>query len=145
VVALPDGKRLHVNIHHLPVAVANDGSGHVITVIEDVTGAVALQEEKIRTERLAAINETMVSVNHEVNNPLAVILGYAQMRLRKHEGAGADQDAWVQGALEDLRAVETEALRIGQITRKLSSLVEPVVTRYPAAGGVNMVDVNRSR
>ena len=99
-------------------------------------------------ERLAAINETMVSVNHEVNNPLAVILGYGQMLLCKHgscDDEGAAVEEWFTQAFRDLVRIEAEAMRIREITTKLSSLVEPVVTSYPAGDGVRMVDVNRSR
>jgi GAF domain-containing protein len=143
----PEGRR-HLNVHHLPIAVApSDRDGHVITVIEDVTGNVALHEQKVRSARLAAITETMVSVNHEVNNPLAVILGYVQMLLRRSVQAGDDASRleWIRRAVTDLERIEAEVLRIGDITRKLSSLVEPVVTSYPAGEGVRMVDLHQSR
>jgi len=147
VAELGDGRRRDLNIHHLPVSIANDGNVQVITVIEDVTDNVALHEQKVRSERLAAINETMVSVNHEVNNPLAVILGYAQILLRKLRTAGEEgsTERWVEEARRDLERIEAESLRVREITRKLSSLVEPVVTAYPAGEGVRMVDVSQSR
>ncbi|HMB70231.1 MAG TPA: histidine kinase dimerization/phospho-acceptor domain-containing protein, partial [bacterium] len=147
VVDSPEGRR-HLNVHHLPVAVLpSDRDGHVITVIEDVTGNVALHDQKVRSARLAAITETVVSVNHEVNNPLAVILGYVQMLLRRSVQAGDDASRrdWIRRAVADLERIEAETLRIGEITRKLSSLVEPVVTSYPAGEGVRMVDLNQSR
>jgi PAS domain S-box-containing protein len=142
-----DGRR-HLNVHHLPVAVSpSDRDGHVITVVEDVTGNVALHEQKVRSARLAAITETVVSVNHEVNNPLAVILGYVQMLLRRSVQAGDDASRleWIRRAVTDLERIEAEVLRIGRITRKLSSLIDPVVTSYPAGEGVRMVDLNQSR
>lgn len=143
----PEGRR-HLNVHHLPVAVSPaDRDGHIITVIEDVTGNVALHDQKVRSARLAAITETVVSVNHEVNNPLAVILGYVQMLLRRSVPAGDDASRleWTRRAVTDLQRIEAEVLRIGQITRKLSSLIEPVVISYPAGEGVRMVDLNQSR
>jgi PAS domain S-box-containing protein len=148
VVDLPSGRESHLNIHHLPVSITNDGLNHVITVVEDITDNVGLHREKVKAERLAAITETMVSVNHEVNNPLAVILGYAQILQKSLAGQAGEegvQDEWVRNALEKLARIEGEALRIREITQKLASLVEPVVTLYPASGGVRMVDVHQSR
>jgi PAS domain S-box-containing protein len=149
VVELPSGGERHLNIHHLPVSITNDGLNHVITVVEDVTDNVGLHREKVKAERLAAITETMVSVNHEVNNPLAVILGYAQIlqKTLDEHGGGEDEvhDEWLRKARRNLARIEGEAVRIREITQKLASLVEPVVTLYPASGGVRMVDVHQSR
>jgi PAS domain S-box-containing protein len=144
VVSTGDGPPLHLDIRHLPVSIIADGETHVIIVIEDVTDAANLHESRVKAERLAAITETMVSVNHEVNNPLAVILGYAQILLDRLK---RDDHALVAGtkAREDLARIESEALRIREITQKLASLVEPVVTSYPASAGVKMVDLSRSR
>lgn len=146
-VDLPSGRTLHLNVHHLPVSLDSERNHQVITVIEDVTDNVELHEEQVKAERLSAINETMVSVNHEVNNPLAVILGYTQMRLRRlaAAGDGPSEEPGPESVRRDLRKIEGEALRIREITKKLSSLVEPVVTTYPGDGGVKMVDLERSR
>lgn len=145
VVDLPSGMRLHLNVHHLPVSFQRDGRHHVILVIEDVTANVALHAQQVKAERLTAITATMVSVNHEVNNPLAVILGYVQM-LQERLAAGEDPRALLIRAQADLLRVEAETLRIRDITARLAALIEPVVTSYPASGaGVPMVDLGRSR
>jgi PAS domain S-box-containing protein len=144
VVRTPDGGEMHLDVRHLPVSIIADGETHVIVVIEDVTDAVHLHQSRVKAERLAAITETMVSVNHEVNNPLAVILGYAQILLDRLE---KDDQALVAGpkAREELARIEGEALRIREITQKLASLIEPVVTLYPVSDGLKMVDLRQSR
>ncbi len=145
VVDLPSGLRLHLNLHHLPVLFQSEGRHHVIIVIEDVTANVALHAQQVKAERLTAITATMVSVNHEVNNPLAVILGYAQM-LQHRLRAGEDPRALLDRARADLARIEAETLRIRDITARLAALIEPVVTSYPASGpSVPMVDLGRSR
>jgi PAS domain S-box-containing protein len=145
VVDLPSGMRLHLNLHHLPVSFQRDGRHHAIIVIEDVTANVALHAQQVKAERLTAITATMVSVNHEVNNPLAVILGYVQM-LQARVEAGEDPRAVLARAQADLARIEAETLRIRDITARLAALIEPVVTSYPASGpGVPMVDLGRSR
>jgi len=144
VVDLESGLRLHLNLHHLPVSFQRDGRHHVITVIEDVTANVALHAQQVKAERLSAITATMVSVNHEVNNPLAVILGYVQM-LQERLDAGEDAGRLLARARADLTRIEAETLRIRDITARLAALIEPVVTSYPASSGVPMVDLDRSR
>ena len=142
---LPSGMRLHLNLHHLPVSFQRDGRHHVILVIEDVTANVALHAQQVKAERLNAITAAMVSVNHEVNNPLAVILGYVQMLQRRLQD-GEDPQRFLARALTDLTRIESETLRIRDITARLAALIEPVVTSYPASrGGVPMVDLGRSR
>lgn len=144
VVDLPSGLRLHLNLHHLPVSFQRDGRHHVITVIEDVTANVALHAQQVKAERLAAISATMVSVNHEVNNPLAVILGYVQMLLFRLDNR-EEADVLLNRLRADLARIEGETLRIRDITARLAALIEPVVTSYPASPGVPMVDLGRSR
>lgn len=142
---LPSGMRLHLNLHHLPVSFQRDGRNHVIIVIEDVTANVALHAQQVKAERLTAITATMVSVNHEVNNPLAVILGYVQMLQQRLE-AGEDPGRLLARTQADLTRIEAETLRIRDITARLAALIEPVVTSYPAStSGVPMVDLGRSR
>ncbi len=142
-VELPSGRILHLNIHHLPVSIANDGNNQVLTVIENVTDNVERYEQQVKAERLSAITATMVSVNHEVNNPLAVILGYVQMLLR---GLEAPKGPPEKGMRRRLELVEKEAMRIREITQKLATLAEPALVSYPSSEGtVRMVDVSRSR
>ena len=144
VVEMPGGEEVHLNLHHLPVSIGGDGEGQVIIVMENITNNVALADERVRAERLAAITATMVSVNHEVNNPLAVILGYSQMLLERLDSGPADERALAR-VRKDLAMIEGEALRIRDITAKLAALIEPVVTSYPAADGMPMVDLAASR
>jgi len=142
-VELPGGRSVHVNANLIPVPSLADGPNHVVIVLEDVTANTALHVQQVKAERLAAITETMVSVNHEVNNPLAVVLGYTQMMLSRLKGnGGAPDPVRLRG---DLARIEAETLRIREITAKLAALVEPVVTDYPASGEVRMIDLSRSR
>jgi PAS domain S-box-containing protein len=144
IVDLPTGTRLHLNLHHLPVSFQRDGRHHVITVIEDVSANVALHAQQVKAERLAAISATMVSVNHEVNNPLAVILGYVQMLLSRLDNK-EEAEVLLHRLRADLARIEGETLRIRDITARLAALIEPVVTSYPSSPGIPMVDLGRSR
>jgi C4-dicarboxylate-specific signal transduction histidine kinase len=94
------------------------------------------QENLIKSERLAAITETSVAANHEINNPLFSILGQAQLLLRKY----GDRD---EDAVHRLKAIEESALRIACVTKKLANLAEPVLKEYVGLA-TSMIDVDRS-
>jgi signal transduction histidine kinase len=97
------------------------------------------QEKLLRSERLAAITETAVSVNHEINGPLMVILGQSQILQRELAPGGTG------GGERRLRVIEEQSLRIAEITRKLAALVEPVTGPYLEEEGIRMVDLERSK
>jgi K+-sensing histidine kinase KdpD len=95
-----------------------------------------IQENVIKSERLKAIIETAVTINHEVNNPLAAVLGYVQLLLSRPEQLN-------QETVDKLRKIETGALRIKEVTNRLLKIVEPVIVKY--AGEVTMVDIRQSK
>lgn len=95
-----------------------------------------IQENLIKSERLKAIIETAVTINHEVNNPLAAVLGYVQLLLSRPENLNPD-------TIDKLKKIETGALRIKEVTNRLLKIVEPVIVKY--AGEVTMVDIKQSK
>jgi PAS domain S-box-containing protein len=94
------------------------------------------RENLIESERLAAITETAVAANHEINNPLFSILGQAQLLIRRH----GTQD---EETFQRLKAIEESALRIACVTKKLANLVDPVIKEYPGTKN-SMIDLESS-
>ena len=95
-----------------------------------------IDEDLIKSERLKAMIETAVTINHEVNNPLAAVLGYVQLLLSRPENLDS-------GTIDKLKKIETGALRIKEVTNRLLKIVEPVIVKY--AGDVRMVDLEQSK
>lgn len=92
--------------------------------LEEAYGELqALQRELVASEKMAAVGRLAASVSHEVDNPIGVILGTAQM-LR-------DELADRPEVAEDLRVIEAECLRCRRIVRDLLDLARP----SPAASG----------
>ncbi|RME28174.1 MAG: hypothetical protein D6800_04200, partial [Candidatus Zixiibacteriota bacterium] len=77
--------------------------------------AGAAMQDVVDRERLAAILETAVTVNHEINNPLTAILGNVQLLLMHRK----DLDEDLAGKL---KTIEASALRIRDITQRLLNL-----------------------
>jgi two-component system NtrC family sensor kinase len=76
------------------------------------------QGQLVQSEKLAGIGRLAAGVAHEINNPLAVILGYARLLQRKAEGGVAD----------DLRVIEEETVRAKQIVDGLLDLSRPLAS-----------------
>ena len=117
-----------------------DQRGEVIGAIqvsEDVTERVRLEEElrdaEIVAERLEAVRETAVTVNHEVNNPLMSILGTAQILLLS--GVDLSDDT-----REKLQRIERDVKRIAEVTKRLQTLDELKREDY-IADGPKMIDL----
>lgn len=97
-----------------------------------LTGAAPEDIVKARAE---AVVETAVTINHEVNNPLTAVLGNIQLLLLNAEEFSPD-------IMEKLKAVETSALKIKEVTQNLMRIIEPSVIEYTT--GLKMVDLERS-
>ena len=91
------------------------------------------QDALVERERLAAVGEVAVTVNHEINNPLTVIIGNAELLLKDL----ADSDKKVRKKVEHIVA---ESKRIAQITRALRKIDKPVSVDY-LPGGAKMLSL----
>ncbi len=92
-----------------------------------------LAKETIDRERFGAIQQTAVTVNHEINNPLTAILGNVQLLLMKRQ----DLD---EELVNKLRTIETSALKIRDVTQKLLRLTTARSVEY--SEGTQMLDLS---
>ena len=72
-----------------------DGSICAIEIIEDITEHKKLQQQLIQSERLASLGELISGVAHELNNPLASVLGFSQLLLTEDLNDSARRDVEV--------------------------------------------------
>jgi len=68
-----------VNLGHPNLERARDDGGRRLCVLHDVTESRRLQEQLLQSEKLAALGELTSGVAHELNNPLATVVGYAEL------------------------------------------------------------------
>ena len=89
-------------------------------------------EKTIEKERLTAVLETAVTVNHEVNNPLQAIIGNIQLLLMKGENLSEDMIA-------KLKAIEESAIKINNVTQRLMKMTTSKTIKY--SDGTRMIDI----
>ncbi len=106
-----------------------------LLVATDLTEIKRLQSELLEKEKLAVFSETAIAVNHEINNPLAPILGNAQLLLR-------EEDKFDAVSLKRIRSIEKNARRIYSITQRLREIQKPVSKKY--VGHSRMLDIHKS-
>ena len=85
----------------------------LICIVRDVTDELRITEQLVQQEKLAAVGELVSGVAHELNNPLASVMAFAQLLLTEHEGEGARSNR------EALDAIHQEAKRAAKIVANL--------------------------
>ncbi len=95
-----------------------DESGHIYGTLssgEDITMRKQTEAELIRTEKLASLGQLAASVAHEVNNPLAGILVYVSLLLKKY----SDQTIQTESTEKQLLKMKSELERTTRIIKNL--------------------------
>ncbi len=94
---------------------------------------VAAERDLVRAERLAAIGEMTVTLNHEINNPLMAAFAHVELLL-------ADPAMGPEERQETVARVREALGRIRDIVRRIGALREIRTKAY--ATGVQMVDLD---
>ena len=126
--------------HDAPSRIISDSASMVVDdgqilgavmVFRDVTEQKVLQKQLELTDRLASLGTMAAGVAHEVNNPLAVVIGnatYVREELMRHRAGLVDDPvalASLDEAISAQRELESAASRIARIISELQAFARP--------------------
>jgi PAS domain S-box-containing protein len=114
-----DQRQFSVSLSPMPDETSAINS--IVAVMTDVTDAADLQAKLMQTEKMAALGQLVSGVAHEVNNPLAAIVGFTDLLL-ENPAVPAD-------AKEELRVILAEAERTRVIVHNLLSFARQTSPR----------------
>jgi PAS domain S-box-containing protein len=108
-----DGSLGHFSISLSPMRDGQNTVNSVVVVMTDITDASVMQAKLAHSERMATLGRLVSGVAHEVNNPLAAILGFTDLLLENPEVPA--------NAREDLQIILQETQRTKDIVQDLLS------------------------
>jgi len=94
----------------------HSGCSHILVIIRDITEEKKMQTQIMQAEKLAMLGELSAKLAHEINNPLQIISGQAELLLR----TDLDNDRVAQ-----LRMIEQAAHKIERLTSSLMFVARP--------------------
>src|SRR5579871_2008765 len=132
-----DGTLGYFSISLSPMRDEQNAVNSVVVVMTDITDAALLQAKLAHAERMATIGRLVSGVAHEVNNPLAAILGFTDLLIENPEMPESAQESLgiilqetqrTKYIVQDLlsfarqRPVQREPVKLGAILRQTIKL-----------------------
>jgi two-component system NtrC family sensor kinase len=108
-----DGSTGHFSISLSPMRDEQNTVNSVVVVMTDITDAALMQAKLSHAERMATLGRLVSGVAHEVNNPLAAILGFTDLLLENPQVPS--------NAREDLQIILQETQRTKDLVQDLLS------------------------
>jgi PAS domain S-box-containing protein len=106
-----------------------------LCVAFDLGAVRRFQGKLLEAERLAALSEIAIGLNHSINNPLCAILGNTQLLLMERDRLDVE-------TVRKLRSIEREIARIQKIAQRLPRITRAASRDY--VGGKRMLDLDGS-
>ena len=129
-----DGKRITIDLSRTLI---RDEDGEVIgstAIIKDVSEKMEFESRIYNTEKLASIGNLAAGVAHEINNPLAVILGFADLLKEKF-----DKNSQEYGDLVTIEENANNAKKIVENLLGFARVTEGMADIFDVADSIDTV------
>lgn len=110
------------------------GSG-LLVIARDITVRKKLEEELIKLEKLSTLKAALSTLRHEINNPLTVIMGEAQLLMMESRG-------FSEKTLERVKSIHEMGGRISNALSKLSQFIEKERRDLVEMDGIKMFNLD---
>jgi len=104
------GRRQRLYGHFVPLP-EEGPADRVLIIARDITDRQRIEELMFQTEKLASMGKLAAGVAHEVNNPMAVILGFTELLLDRVPQGSKEHDM--------LKTIERQGLNCKKIVENL--------------------------
>lgn len=94
----------------------------IVAVFEDISVLRRLEEQMIRSEKLASVGELAAGLAHELGNPIGIIKSCAEYLRQKVESAKTGESNGSTDFLEDVDVILSESERCHDLVQQLLSL-----------------------
>ena len=128
-----DGSRAFIELSARKLMKQPTASGYQVSA-RDMTEQKLLREKLMQAERLGAIGEIVITVRHEINNPLTTVIGNIELLIERYGGTDRDLAA-------RLETILSNALRIAEIVKQLQAIKRDKAIEY--VKGVTMTDLKQ--
>jgi two-component system NtrC family sensor kinase len=105
------GRRVHLSTKLIPIRNDQEEITQILGISRDVTERREMEQRIYNTEKLASIGTLAAGVAHEINNPLAVILGFTDLLLERFPPQCPEN--------EDLKVIEYNANHAKKVVENL--------------------------
>ncbi len=147
-----DGRRITIDLSRTLVREREGDPLGSVSIIRDITEQVELDQRMYSTEKLASIGTLAAGVAHEINNPLAVILGFADLLLeRLPPGSREHEDVkLIEYNANHARKVVQDILGFARVTEGLGdtadvvAAIETVLTVSGSTFNTRKISVSRA-
>ena len=115
--------------------VEHRGHRYEIVIFRDAAERLAAEEARREAASLRSVNLLAQAAAHEINNPLAIIMGYTQM-LEERLAAGTEEGHWAAASRKAAVRIRDSVARLARIVR--------IESTEPGAGLPPILDTRRS-
>ncbi len=98
-----------------------------VNYLRDVTSRKRLEQQLIRTDRLASLGTLAAGIAHEINNPLGIIAGYSEALIERTKYEIFSQIEELEDFPEYLQTIHNEIFRCKDILKTLLDFARPAV------------------
>jgi two-component system NtrC family sensor kinase len=127
------------NIFHFWAYPLIDEEGRLYAIVhylKDVTAQKRLEQQLIRSDKLASLGTLVAGIAHEINNPLGIIAGYSEALLDRANEKALNGLKAFEDFPEYLRTIHNEIFRCKTILKSLLEFARP------SGGTFREIDIN---